>query len=182
MNWTHMTLIPIGIIILIWTLRFTRYKKDHYFGGIAAFWTAIIGVVGFITIAAISQYQTHLGWKTMETGELVSLENSHSRSANLNGSFFLLGGSINGSYSEFKKCSFVLLRSNGEMSFIEEKAQNITFLTHDGPSGGKVEIQRDVYYHPFSRQGNSVLYWYPSEVLYRISIPKNSINSYIRFN
>lgn len=115
--------------------------------------------------------------------ELISLKRTSEISGELAGGS-ILGGSFSGSIKTGAACQFITKDSNGVIRIKSIPFENIQF--YEASDKPIVQKFMKTFYRPHSTNSNmnkeEHLWWREDAVIWKIWIPKDSINHYIKFN
>jgi len=178
MNWLHI----LSVLVLLWAIWWVvAYSNNHYDWFIPpAFIGGMIMIFSVIPLSILADHRVYKESQVQFSGELVSLENSQSVSGSISGGGGFLAHSIMGSIEGVTKCSFVVQQGD-RIIIIDSNVRDIIFHPTDGEVF-KVEKRVSVYYEPYSLGEKNKVYWENDYFNWHITIPKSSINKYIRFN
>ena len=180
MNWLEILLITIASFGVVGGLSWWMQSKIWLepimsLLGMACFITSLTIIIG-----GICETEYHETTKYLESYELVSLENVMGTSGSFSGGGSFLGGSISGSMNSSSYCKFITKNADGEIKINTVDNDKVTFFSTDD---GYTEVQKYApsYYYP-RRIKNDFYSWNSNRVEWRIWIPEDKINNYIKFN
>jgi hypothetical protein len=177
MNWLQIDLLILTVIIGYIILDRIICRKWLYNCGVMA----VIFIGGFLIMFLSLVLPTIKESNPNEiryTYELISLQNSNGIDGSISGGGSFLAHSFSGSIQNTTSCSFVGRYKNGNIKIITDNCDNIIF--REGTEY-KAEQSVGVFHYKFALN-KSQQYWDNYNYVWYITIPKESINSYIKFN
>jgi len=184
MNWLeiiYMVILPVLAVVWIGSKLLAVYGKwgsDWYFMAILVTIVTVLGTV--ISMPYMMTKKTYLDRAVYNSSELISLSNQGSVSGSIIGQAgFLGGGAFKGSLTGSTTCTFVSKDPTGVIRVITEDCSNVIFVVGES---SKIEKWVGACYFKYSLKGVDDQYWNHDDYHWKITIPEDSINSYIRFN
>tara|TARA_R110002167_G_scaffold98020_2_gene258233 strand:- start:1915 stop:2469 length:555 start_codon:yes stop_codon:yes gene_type:complete len=184
MNWLeiiYMVILPVLAVVWIGSKLLAVYGKRGSGWWCTPLMITIMTVIGlFIALPPISMRKTYLDREVYNSSELISLSNQGSVSGSIIGQAgFLGGGAFKGSLTGSTTCTFVSKAPTGVIRVITEDCSNVIFVVGES---SKIEKWVGAWYYTYSLKGVDDQYWNLDDYHWKITIPEDSINSYIRFN
>lgn len=140
------------------------------------------GVATLISVVNVFMCKEYLPAR-VESYELISLENTLEQNGRISGGGSFLGSSFSGQIGSSTVCTFAIKNENGEISILNIPANKIKFFqTEDN----FVQVQQHfhIFKYPYGltakRRTNG--WWYEEDNTWKIYLPKESFNQYIKFN
>ena len=184
MNWLeiiYMVILPVLAVVWIGSKLLAVYGKwgsDWWCVALMITITMVIGTL--ISMPYIMRRKTSLDREFYNSSELISLSNQGSVSGSIIGHAGFLGnGPFKGSLADSTTCTFVSKDPTGAIRVITEDCSNVIFVVGES---SKIEKWVGVWYYTYSLKGVDDQYWNLDDYHWKITIPEDSINSYIRFN
>lgn len=176
-----MVVIPALAVVWIGSKLLSIYGRSGCDWWCVALLITIITVIVTITsIPYMMTTKTYLDREVYNSSELISLSNQGSVSGSIIGQAgFLGGGAFKGSLTGSTTCTFVSKDPTGVIRVITEDCSNVIFVVGES---SKIEKWVASYYYKRSLKGIDEQYWDLDDYHWKITIPEDSINSYIRFN
>ena len=184
MNWLeiiYMVILPVLAVVWIGSKLLAVCDVWGSDWWCVALMITIMTVIGtLIALPGICMRKTYSDRQVYNSSELISLSNQGSVSGSIIGQAgFLGGGAFKGSLTGSTTCTFVSKDPTGVIRVITEDCSNVIFVVGES---SKIEKWVSIYYFKRSLKGIDDQYWNHDSYHWKITIPEDSINSYIRFN
>lgn len=152
------------------------------FFGISFISMLFFGVGTLVSIGDVLGHKEYLPAR-VESYELISLENTLERNGSVSGGGSFLGSSFSGQIGSSTVCTFAIKNENGEISILNIPANKIKFFqTEDN----FVQVQQHfhIFKYPYglTAKRRTDSWWYEEDNTWKIYLPKESFNQYIKFN
>lgn len=171
-------------LILITYFCLTKSEKGWVFsiGGISFILSIFLFVFGGAMLTTKYNEYSYVN-NTLIRYQIVSLMNSLQPTGEISGSGSFLRNYFSGGLKSETLCTFVIKKDNSEIVIENIPASKIVFFeTDDGSQKVEQVFYNFNYPHRFTEQGRNLTYHFESENTWRIYLPKESFNKYIKFN